>query len=491
MPHVSDHTVVSLAGSAPDSDPYTELAVRCAPAGRQVMRVLAVSAMAFAVMMAWADAEGVDVHILGFRFGCETPDGKMRKPKFGDVGGIFFTGLPEERKPCLETIDRMIYSCQANTTFISHDLNRTYAACLPIFEKQAQECIAHFDRERAKCNAGSDEESREAQALDSRQDDENGTWDASEDGVAASDAWKPWEDQTTADNDEVGEDAQWVEVEDPNDDYELDDGGGNCEDVWADCPRNTYWTEEQQEGARRVELWVNYAEPQANAQTDPRDDGWGYEADGALGATSESGDAVGDARKDYERALAGLLNGGRSSASDVYTASNDDYRAVLEEMDAQAEKRARMELEKAEEHRSNAATASRNEATGTAEDGTCGSAPACRNYIRHGEQVLAQVNHIRPTSMTDGALLTGFVVRSTLGCMKKCLPHERSSACQARVRSAISEYEQTYRSAIASAKGSAADSGYVDEFDRDPRSSRFVRNLGIRISGTSLDSCGD
>ena len=108
MPHVNDHTVVSLAGSAPDSDPYTELAVRCAPAGRQVMRVLAVSAMAFAVMMAWADAEGVDVHILGFRFGCETPDGKMRKPKFGDVGGIFFTGLPEERKPCLETIDRMI-----------------------------------------------------------------------------------------------------------------------------------------------------------------------------------------------------------------------------------------------------------------------------------------------------------------------------------------------------------------------------------------------
>ena len=120
------------------------------------MRVLAVAAVAgFAAMVAWSSSvQAVDVEIHGYPFGCKTADGETRKPKFGDVGGIYFTGLPQARTACLETIDRMIYSCGANTTFISHDLNNQYADCLPIFEQQAKWCARHFELQRSKCDAG-------------------------------------------------------------------------------------------------------------------------------------------------------------------------------------------------------------------------------------------------------------------------------------------------------------------------------------------------
>ena len=122
------------------------------------MRVFATAAaVAFAAMMAWSSSAGaVDVQINGFAFGCATPDGETRKPKFGDVGGVFFSGLPAARKACLETIDRMIYSCGANTTFISHDLNNQYPACLKIFARQAERCARHFERQRHKCDIGSE-----------------------------------------------------------------------------------------------------------------------------------------------------------------------------------------------------------------------------------------------------------------------------------------------------------------------------------------------
>ena len=120
------------------------------------MRVFATAAVAaFVAMVAWSSsAQAVDVEIHGYPFGCKTPDGETRKPKFGDVGGMYFTGLPQARKACLETIDRMIYSCGANTTFISHDLNNQYADCLPIFEQQAEWCARHFELQRSKCDAG-------------------------------------------------------------------------------------------------------------------------------------------------------------------------------------------------------------------------------------------------------------------------------------------------------------------------------------------------
>ena len=91
----------------------------------------------------------------------------------------------------------------------------------------------------------------------------------------------------------------------------------------------------------------------------------------------------------------------------------------------------------------------------------------------------------------DRSLKIAFAYRSTLGCMRKCLPLETSSSCKNMFQSNISELEMAYRSAIASAKGTAADSSYVDEFDRNPGSSQFVRNFGLHVSGASLDSCGD
>ena len=119
------------------------------------MRVfVAAVAAALAATMAWSSAEAVDVQIDGFPFVCKSPEGEFLKPKFGDVDGIYFTGLPAARKPCLETIDRMIYSCTANTTFISHDLNNQYPDCLPTFERQAEQCVRHFEQERHKCYAG-------------------------------------------------------------------------------------------------------------------------------------------------------------------------------------------------------------------------------------------------------------------------------------------------------------------------------------------------
>ena len=118
------------------------------------MRVLAAAlAAVVAATMAWSSAEAVDVQIDGFPFVCKSPEGEFLKPKFGDVDGIYFTGLPAARKPCLETIDRMIYSCTANTTFISHDLNNQYPDCLPTFERQAEQCVRHFEQERQKCYA--------------------------------------------------------------------------------------------------------------------------------------------------------------------------------------------------------------------------------------------------------------------------------------------------------------------------------------------------
>ncbi len=116
-------------------------------------------------MMTWSSVGAIDVQIYGFNFGCQTPDGELRKPKFGDVDGIFFTNLPAERKACLETIDRMIYSCNANTTFISHDLNSRYPSCLGIFERQAQECVVHIEGQRQKCYAGGSSETNEVKPV--------------------------------------------------------------------------------------------------------------------------------------------------------------------------------------------------------------------------------------------------------------------------------------------------------------------------------------
>ena len=226
-------------------------------------------------------------------------------------------------------------------------------------------------------------------------------------------------------------------------------------------------------------------------------------------------------------------DGGTFEEIDDYIDSayaNDDYSEILEssleEPDAEPERFYLTELEKLEEEilnqeqmeaeaaaererleaerlaqeeanrQSGADTGSSGGVLETEGDGICGSAPACKKYLRHGEQVNSQINSIQinsisPFSLTDVSLKIAFAYRSTLGCMRKCLPLETSSSCKNMFQSNISELEMAYRSAIARAKRTADDFSYVDEFDRNPGSSQFVRTFGLHVSGASLDSCGD
>ena len=401
-------------------------------------------------------AEPEDVQILGFRFACTTPDGEVRKPKFGDVDGIYLTNLPQERKSCLETIDRMIYSCTANTTFVSNVLNRKYAGCLPIFEKQAYECAAHFDRQRSKCDAGSEGVNREAHVSDTE--------------PVEDDAWNT-------------------------------DDDGECKDVWADCPVDADSSKEQQLSEWEIELGPNFDDPLADVAIDPDSEKLGYESYDAIGENRDTADS---ARDGYERALAELFNEDASSTTDHYSEPDNDYLAVLNKMDDRAKEKARLQAEKAaaaaaEERAAaaaaeeRAAAAAQQELQASQGDGSCGSSPASMKYIRHGERVTAQVQQILDaggTDFTNSYLLYAFVIRSVLGCLRKSLPYE-TDACKSALQPEISAWEEKYRSMIASAKTTAVDLNYVNEFDRDPFNSEIVRKFGIHISGANIDSCGD
>ena len=506
-----------------------------------------VAALFVAMSLIVAGKTSADTWLEQFEFKCEVPSEDVRVedvragaftyseagyviPSDGKIGGIFYSNIRDYREDCHDEINRSIAQCRETLLSLSPPFDPTsetdadeidnpiHGRCYPILERQRRQCVEHFRRERAKCDAGSDDTRQETQASDAQQVDEVGAGESSEDTLSASDAWKPWEDETTVDDGENGEDAQWVEVEDPDDihsEYEPDDGDDNCEDAWADCPRDTYWTEEQQEGARQVELWVNYADPQANAETDHQDDGWGYEANEALEATGESGDAVDDTREDYERALAGLLNEGEPSAADPYSASDDDYRAVLEEMDAQAEaeEKARIETKRAaaeaaaeqerqeaarraqeEEQRSSAGAGSSGGGMESKGDGLCGDTPVCRDYALRGRQMLTSLQNAiqsRSLDMTGTALSFGLEMRITMACFRKCAESGLSAFCTREFELQLDEFDRSYRSAIDSARASSAGSSYVEDFDRDPTNSQFVRDLGVQIVGASVDSCGD
>ena len=336
------------------------------------------------------------------------------------------------------------------------------------------------------------------------------------------DGWKPWADGTAADGGQ-GAGSEY--------------GRAGCDDVWADCSVDTEWGEEQQAETGQPDRWAEHGQSQGDGAPQWQGDDWEYESEGSLEATDDSEGGTYDARADYERALGDVLNEDGSSLADLNPEVERDYQMALNEVEWQVAENARIEAEKAEaeerrrleaakreqeekekarieaekakaraaeerkrreaarlekeaeERRSRAGTAS---GSGGADDGNCErSPPACDKYVRHGEQVQAQASNVSHGGMTDASLLAAFVARSVLGCFKKCLPYISSPFCKSSFQSAISEIENMYRSAIESAKASAADHSYVDEFDRNPDSSRFVRSLGISIAGTSLDSCGD
>ncbi len=78
--------------------------------------------------------------------------GAELKPKFGDIDGIYYTDVSQDRDACRQAIGRKIYLCRQNTSFESNTKDRKYSGCLPIFRDQSRACVAHFRRQTSKCD---------------------------------------------------------------------------------------------------------------------------------------------------------------------------------------------------------------------------------------------------------------------------------------------------------------------------------------------------
>lgn len=77
--------------------------------------------------------------------------GQELKPKFGDIGGVFYTEVAEDREACRQAIKNKIALCSQNTSFVSNTMDRKYPGCLPIFRDQSRGCTDHFRSEAYKC----------------------------------------------------------------------------------------------------------------------------------------------------------------------------------------------------------------------------------------------------------------------------------------------------------------------------------------------------
>ena len=119
------------------------------------MRAFAVAVALVIPGVVWqAGAEAAEARIDNYVFSCTTPEGKALKPKFGDIGGVFYTDLPYQREQCLEAIKNKIALCRENVDFESNRKNEEYAGCLPVFRQQAGSCVDHFISESHKCSGG-------------------------------------------------------------------------------------------------------------------------------------------------------------------------------------------------------------------------------------------------------------------------------------------------------------------------------------------------
>ncbi|MCY4451206.1 MAG: peptidoglycan-binding protein [Immundisolibacterales bacterium] len=123
------------------------------------MRIIALSAAVamIAGLSAGPTAAAAEARIETFVFGCETPDGRILKPKFGDIEGAVYPDLPAQRERCLSAIGRRVALCRENTDFSVGTNSEDLARCLTLFREQAQACVRHFTLERSKCAAGSGE----------------------------------------------------------------------------------------------------------------------------------------------------------------------------------------------------------------------------------------------------------------------------------------------------------------------------------------------
>ena len=72
---------------------------------------------------------------------------KELKPKFGDIGGVCYTEVSQDREACRQAFKNKVALCRQNTSFVSNTLDRKYPGCLPIFRQQAGVCVDHFRSE--------------------------------------------------------------------------------------------------------------------------------------------------------------------------------------------------------------------------------------------------------------------------------------------------------------------------------------------------------
>ncbi|MYI48276.1 MAG: SH3 domain-containing protein [Rhodospirillaceae bacterium] len=79
---------------------------------------------------------------------------KELKPKFGNIDGVYYSDVAENREACRQAIRNKIALCRQNVDFESNTKNRKYKGCLPIFRRQAQSCVVHFRHQMSKCDGG-------------------------------------------------------------------------------------------------------------------------------------------------------------------------------------------------------------------------------------------------------------------------------------------------------------------------------------------------
>ena len=125
--------------------------------------------------------------------------------------------------------------------------------------------------------------------------------------------------------------------------------------------------------------------------------------------------------------------------------------------------------------------------------GECASGPICQQTVKNAEVVLKRVDELQATKnldITNSSLAVAFTTRATIACMKACLEREETRAkCRSPFEQAIGELQNTYESAVRSARQASLDDAYVDEFEASPQNSRFGRRHFSHIRG-NLDTCG-
>ena len=114
--------------------------------------------------------------------------------------------------------------------------------------------------------------------------------------------------------------------------------------------------------------------------------------------------------------------------------------------------------------------------------GECASGPICRQTVKNGTVVLDRVRELLATGnldITNTSLAGAFTTRATIACMKACVEREETRTdCRNAIQQAIGELQESYDSAVRSAREASLDDDYVDEFEASPQNSSFGRKYG-------------